>query len=284
MDAAAFMDGIGLCNGGREVFYKLHSRIAESGFRDAVAAAFRAYDADDSAFADFLVTFAADQGVSAEEANLYLYILLAQRSYSFYREKQIEDSVFFQTMRCFESACVKCYKEKGVYGIVQRTYRAWYRRQLNGTLFHLERLQFEIIPSIYDMELEGYRISKGDTCLYVHIPGGSPLDYEACEVSYARAREFFGKHFDLNPCVFYCGSWLLHPWLTEDLPGSRIHRFQSQFKLAEIVQDEKQVRSWLFNHSEAPAQELPGDTTLRRAAIYRMQNGLPIGYARGYRF
>ena len=188
-------------------------------------------------------------------------------------------------MKSFSWACEKNYNEAGIYGIPQVTYRAWYRRHINATIFRIDRLEFEIIGSLYDFVLDGHQIHKGDTCMYVHIPGGTPLDFEECENAYHTARNFFKEHFGFEPVIFYCGSWLLHPWLAEDLPAeSRIVKFQKQFRLADIVQDETVIRNWLFDHSDAPFDDLPVKTSLHKAAVHRLKNGLSIGYARGYRF
>ena len=284
MDYEVFLDKINLCEGGVAVFHKLHQQEDDAAFQDVLKDAYQAYDEGDEAFVVFLEKFAAEQNVAVEEANLYLYFRFLERTHNYCQSKGINDDIFYTTMKTFAWACEKCYNESGIYGIPQITYRAWYRRHVNGTIFRIGRLEFEIIGSLYDSDLEGHHISKGDTCLYVHIPGGSPLDFQECEEAYDQARDFFHKHFAFEPVIFYCGSWLLHPWLVEDFPESRIAQFQKQFKLADIVQDEHVIRSWVFGHNDAPYDELPAKTSLHKAAVHRLKNGLPIGYARGYRF
>ena len=238
----------------------------------------------DEAFAAYLEKLAAEHDIHAAEANLYLYLRFLECTYRTYQEKGIDDSIFFDTMKSLSWISEKCFNESGIYGIPQVTYRAWYRRHVNATIFRIDRLEFEIIGSLYDFDLNGHHINKGDTCIYVHIPGGSPLDFQECENAYDKAREFFHKGFGFDPVIFYCGSWLLHPWLVEDFPDSRIAKFQKQFQLADIVQDEPVIRSWIFNKSDAPYDELPIKTSLHKAAAHRLKNGLSIGYARGYRF
>ena len=111
------------------------------------------------------------------------------------------------------------------------------------------------------------------------------MDFEECDAAYATAREFFKKYFQLDPVIFYCGSWLLHPWMQDVLPEtSRIIKFQKRFQLVDIVQDETVIRNWLFDHSDAPYDELPVKTSLHKEAVRRLKNGLPIGYARGFHF
>lgn len=281
MDYASFMEKIELCPEGVAIFNDLAQQTDE----DTLKRAYEAYDAGDEAFASFLESFAAEKNVTPQGANLYFYIRMLDRTYAFYQEKGISDDVFYATMKTFAWACTGCYEKDGCYGIRQVTYRAWYRRHLDGTLYRLGRLEFEIFSSIYEFDLDGHHINKGDTCLYVHIPGGVPLDFEECEAAYATAQKFFQKHFGLDPVIFYCGSWLLHPWMQDVLPEtSRIIKFQKRFQLVDIVQDETVIRNWLFDHSDAPYDELPVKTTLHKEAVYRLKNGLPIGYARGFHF
>ncbi|MBE6941289.1 MAG: hypothetical protein E7455_03250 [Ruminococcaceae bacterium] len=272
-------DQIELCQEGRDLFNRLHSRNIDEN------AAYAAYQEGDEAFVAYLDTFAAEQNVDVSEANLYLYLLFSKRTYAYYKSKGIDDSVFFTSMKVLAWDCNICYEKTGFYGIRQVTYRAWFRRVINGTIFRLGRLEFEIFNSIYDFDLDGHHISKGDTCIYVHIPGGTPLNYEECEAAYDIARKFFKEHFRFDPVIFYCGSWLLHPWLAEVLPAtSRIVIFQSQFQLADVVEDETTVRNWLFDHSDAPFEDLPENTSLQKIGKQRFLNGQPMGYGRGYRF
>ena len=285
MDFAVFMDKIGLCPEGVALFNSLDQRMDDPAFRDAVDRGFQAFDAGDEACASFLTAFAAEQNVSVEEANLYLYFRLLSRTYEYYQEKGISDDVFYATMKTFAWHCGTCFESTGHYGIAQQTYREWYTRHIRGTLFRLGRLEFDITSSLYDFDLDGHHISKGDTCIYVHIPGGTPLDAEECDAAYDTARKFFKEYFRIDPVIFYSSSWLLHPWMQEILPeSSRIVNFQKRFKLVEIVQDEPVIRRWLFARSEAPYDELPVTTSLHKAALFRLKNGLPIGYARGYHF
>ena len=218
MDFEALLNSIDICDGGKAVFARLNAKADPV----TIASAYAAYDAGDEAFAEFLELFAKAQNVTTEEANLFWYLHLSSRTYRFYQEKKIDDSVFYATMKAFAVTCAQCYDKFRVYGIQQRVYRAWYRRQLNGTLFRLGRLEFEIVSSNYDVTLEGCSLAKGDTCISVHIPRGEALDPWESEEAYVLARAFFKEKFQIAPCVFYCGSWLLHPWISEDFSESSL--------------------------------------------------------------
>ena len=86
MDFAVFMEKIGLCPEGVEIFNNLHQRIADPAFCDAVDRGFQAFDAGDEACASFLVEFAAVQNVSVEAANMYLYFRMLARTYEYYQD------------------------------------------------------------------------------------------------------------------------------------------------------------------------------------------------------
>lgn len=68
--------------------------------------------------------------------------------------------------------------------------------------------------------------------LHVHITAGTPLAPDACAESFARAPEFFRRHFPESPAAkaMVCTSWLLSPELATILPpDSNILAFQRFF-------------------------------------------------------
>ena len=137
----------------------------------------------------------------------------------------------------------------------------------------------------YAIDVEGLQVPAGTTVLSVHIPRYLPLDEEACEKSYAWAKNFFREIFGIKTCVFICGSWLLHPWMQEVLPeSSAIIRFQKKFKLYWVEQNVAAAVGWIFpNCKDKDISQYPTDTSLRRAALQRIREGGTIGIARGVR-
>ena len=266
-------------------FRKLHSRIEDAAFEARVADGFAAYDQGDEVFGQYLAEFAAEEGITPEEMNLYIFLRLSERTWQYYQEKGIGEDVFYESMYSMYVCTRVCYERTGIYGIDQKTYRRWQRYVLDGTLFRLGRLEFQLKSLEYDVEVEGVTVPAGQTVLSVHIPRYLPLDEAECEKSYAWAREFFREYYGMEQCVFFCGSWLLHPWMQEVLPEtSSIIKFQKKFKLLEVIQNVDSAKAWIFpGYETKEVSELPTDTTLRRAAIDRIKNGKPIGVARGIR-
>ncbi|MEQ4208469.1 acyltransferase domain-containing protein [Actinopolymorpha sp. B9G3] len=94
-----------------------------------------------------------------------------------------------------------------------------------GTLYQLGRLQFE--RATLNKRLgssiarAGLPYRPGDPCLSVHIPDYcGPLSPQACNNSFAAAREFFARHFPGERYrIAVCESWLLDTQLAEYLPA-----------------------------------------------------------------
>ena len=266
MEYTVFFDKIRLPEGGQEVFAKLHAHTGEPEFQQMVEAAFRAYDEGDQTFGEFVVANGEAWGVTVEELILYLYLLKGRDSLVAGLERGLPEDVLVSALSTLTGSC------------------NWSRCALDGRIFPLGRLQFELLPSPYTVELEGHRLEEGQTCISVHIPAAGSLDEETCEAAYDQARVFFDKYFGMNPCFFMCNSWMMHPWLSEDLPAtSRVVQFQSKYTLVEARDNEQAIRSWVFGRTTVPLEELPEDNSLRRAAKARLLKGMPIGTAKSYR-
>lgn len=285
LDFEKYIENIRLQPQAAESFRKLHSRSTDAAFEAKVAESFGAYDAGDEAFGAYLKEFAEEEGVTPEEMNLYVFLRLSQRTWDYYQEKGIGEDVFYETMYSMTVCCQVCFERVGIYGIDQQTYRRWQRYVLDGTLFRLGRLEFQLKVESTDIEINGVRAPAGTTVLSVHIPRYLPLDEAECERSYAWAREFFREHYGMERCVFVCHSWLLHPWMQEVLPEtSAIVRFQKKFKLLSVEQNVQSAVNWIFpGYADKDISEYPADTSLRRAAIARIKAGQSIGTGFGVR-
>ena len=285
LDFEKYIEMIRLQPQAAESFRKLHSRSGDPAFEARVADGFAAYDQGDEVYGQYLAEFAAEEGTTAEEMNLYSFLRLSERTWKLYQEKGIGEDVFYESFYSMTVCCQVCYERIGIYGIDQVTYRKWQRYVLDGTLFRLGRLEFQLVDIDCDIDVEGLRIPAGTTVLSVHIPRYLPLDEGECEKSYAWAREFFREVYGMEKCVFICGSWLLHPWMQEVLPeSSAIIRFQKKFKLYRVEQNVASAVGWIFpNCKDKDISQYPTDTSLRRAAVQRIREGGTIGIARGVR-
>lgn len=285
LDFEKYMEAIRLQPQAVESFRRLHSRSADPAFEARVADGFTAYDQGDEIYGQYLAEFAAEEGTTPEEMNLYSFLRLSERTWKLYQEKGIGEDVFYESFYSMTVCCQVCYERRGIYGIDQKTYRNWQRYVLDGTLFRLGRLEFQLKTLDMDVEIDGIVVPAGQTLLGVHIPRYLPLNPEDCEASYAWARRFFREHYGMEQCVFICGSWLLHPWMQEVLPEtSAIVRFQKTFQLLQVNQNVASAVAWIFpGYENKDISEFPTDTSLRRAAIRQIQENKPIGTALGVR-
>jgi hypothetical protein len=118
-------------------------------------------------------------------------------------------------------------------------------------------------------------LAPGDPVLNIHMPAGSPMDFDACGESLARALEFFPRHIPERPfCAFACSSWLLDPQLDGPMPASsNIVRFQRQVYLLPSESSGRSTLERVFGSEEVDVATAPRDTTLRRAVLELIERG-----------
>lgn len=157
----------------------------------------------------------------------------------------------------------------------------WLMLHFRGCIYQLGRLQFErakLRPSIAEKAAaRGENASPGDLALSVHIPDFlGPMTPEACDASFAMAREFFPEHF---PEEHYdwavCSSWLLDPHLKDYLsPSSNIIQFQNRFEIAETdANADSLVLQFVFGPAPEDLDSLPQQSSLQRAVVTHLKNG-----------
>jgi GNAT domain-containint protein/N-acyltransferase family protein len=140
----------------------------------------------------------------------------------------------------------------------------WLTLHVRGAIYELGRLQFH------------RRETAGSTALSLHIPRSGPLTPEACDASFARAREFFPRHFPDEPYhEITCTSWLLDPALADYLPAdSNIVRFQRRFELRPGGTDGVlDFVYFVFGTRSTPLEELTPRTALQRAGLAHLRAG-----------
>ncbi|MCX7804985.1 MAG: acyltransferase domain-containing protein [Planctomycetota bacterium] len=113
-------------------------------------------------------------------------------------------------------------------------------------------------------------LRMGDPVLGTHIQAGRPMSFEECMESYARALEFFPRHFPERPFrAFACSSWLLDPRYRELLPpSSNIVRFQKELYLLPLPgAHDGETFNRVFGGPVRDLDSAPRDTSLRRAIL-----------------
>lgn len=123
-------------------------------------------------------------------------------------------------------------------------------------------------------------LARGDGVLDMHIPAGSPMDFDECVQSLRRATEFFPRHFPEQPFVgFDCRSWLLDGQFDQLLPTtSNLVRFQRQMYLFPQPGQTSWVTGVVFGRRGEGTRtfdiaELPRKTTMQRAFAEHLERG-----------
>ncbi len=171
--------------------------------------------------------------------------------HAFYQDKNIEEEIYFATMRAFTRFLEECYERTGTYAFD----RAWWTtRQAGGHLFRIGELEYEITAM------------DGSPVISIHIPSDADFRREACDASLSRAKEFFARHFpQYNGCRYICHSWLLAPELQDMLaPDSNILNFQKRFQITVNGQSDLEFIEWVYKTYEKEFHSLPEQTQLQR--------------------
>ncbi|MEQ7011303.1 hypothetical protein ABN028_34555 [Actinopolymorpha sp. B17G11] len=158
--------------------------------------------------------------------------------------------------------------------LLSRTYR--------GLSYRLGRLVFERGRPQPESTTHAV-LGPGQSGVAVHVPRvGGRLDPGACDDSFARAQNFFPRHFQDNPVAFDCHSWLMDDQLGHYLPAtSNIIRFQRRFAFFNDNEPaDHEILALVFarryDGPHVPGElldELPQDTTLQRAIVTHLHRG-----------
>lgn len=213
-------------------------------------------------------------------ANMVLIVILFEELHKKYKSSGIDDEIFYNTIHDLRYKLEECYLVHGKYGTFVPL---WYQGFLEMRIFALGRLQFEINHTWFDCTVSGRFIPKGQKVLSVHIPRtGTKLDHSEVVKSYDLAKEFFKDKFD--DIIFICNSWLLYPWNRTVLKdGSNLAEFYDDFTIVASGEYSNYGEVWrlfdcLYNGNP---DDLPNDTSLRRAYIERIKSNQPIGHGTG---
>ena len=214
-------------------------------------------------------------------AYMILFICMSERLHKLYNEKGIDDTIFYNTMLDLRYKLEEC---KLVHNQIGTFVPKWYKGFFEMKIFALGRLQFEINHTWFDCKVNGKTIPKGTKVLSVHIPRtGTKLEHSLVLESYKNAKHFFKDEFN-EDIIFICNSWLLYPWNRTVLKdGSNLALFYDDFTVVQSGEYNNYSEIWrLFDCLyDGNPDNLPSDTSLRRAYIERIKSNLPIGHGTG---
>ena len=224
---------------------------------------------------------AAAVGESEYTVHLLLLILMSRRMHELYRDANISDDIFYDSLADLKWKLYECLRMHGIAG----TFVAyWHLRFYKMKLFALGRLQFEIKKFGNEFSVCGVDLHEDDDVIGVHIPSGRRLIREEYLESYRRAEKFFSDIFKGGKTVFTCDSWLLFPEHKTMLPeDSGIRIFMEDYSIVKARYSKPLERPWpiFYEKRNAPADQLPQNTSLEKAYVERYKKGLPSGSALG---
>ena len=185
-----------------------------------------------------------------------------------YERDGIPEEIFIDTMKCFSRFVGEVKLRTGAYGFDRFV---WTWRQLTRQIYRLGTLEIDLRDR-----------ASGSIC--IHIPSDAALNVLNCRASYRRALDFLARFYpDVPVHEFACRTWLLSPIIADVLrDDSRIRQFQLDYTLCESDPDSDAGFRWLFGKPAGfPLEDLPEDTSLRRAMKARMLAGGHIGVGGG---
>ncbi|MDQ0990290.1 acyltransferase domain-containing protein [Streptomyces sp. V3I7] len=211
--------------------------------------------------------------------SVYVFVAALPYTRAYHRERGIPDEISRRTLADL-GRHIAVYRRRYGRGGVQSPY--WLVLHFRGLLYQLGRLQFERArvrrSAARRLAATGMPESAGDPCLALHIPDfHGPLTPAACDLSLARAREFFSRHFpEERRDTAICESWLLDPQLREYLPAdSNIVRFQDRFRVGWDGSEpaDKEPVQFVFGDADLPPADLPRRTSVQRAVGDHLRAG-----------
>jgi hypothetical protein len=227
-----------------------------------------------------------------------------------FRERGVEENVALDTLRDFNRWVEEYRAKHGVWGLWNL---GWLQNHLRARLFTLGRLQFRMEEYAFDFQAwrqpstgrvllltgdglpvdprgrigsepvtvlgeDWVRVLKqGDPTVGIHIPAGSPMDFDACGQSFSRVRGFFARHAPDHPMkALTCNSWLLDPQFEGRLPdSSNVVRFLREMYLYPFpgATDDGLFERVFENRRPSLQESETGMTTMQKAVLKFMREG-----------
>jgi len=230
---------------------------------------------------DKIKELAVPAGVHSYTAAAVVFLLLTKHLCTLYSEEGYTEQMYGGILADIKYKLIEC---KLVKGIVGTFVASWFVGFFAMRRFCFGRLQFEPFKISANCKLKNLTLKEGDGVINVHIPRtGTRLDAKSCECAYSAAAEFFKKKYGIPP-VFRCKSWLLFPKHREILnPDSNILAFMNKYEVIDqgTYEDYKEIwRLFDMDYTGNP-NELPCDSSIRRAYIALMKSSEPTGWAEG---
>ena len=224
------------------------------------------------------------ENLSFYSLKLMTYICLTKGLKKEYDKAGISEQIYYDTVEDLFYKMQECYEVYGQWGVFSP---GWYNPVFHMKTFVLGRLAYNLGEyNDIDAKIAGRTITNGCKVINIHIPSsGKPFNKEARLESYALAADFFKEEFPDGYPVFKCDSWLLYEKNKEILGDkSNITSFINDFKMV-ISREKDDCSNFMWRifgkHASLPSEELPEDTSMRRAYKQWLKKGNKLGGGMG---
>ena len=221
-------------------------------------------------------------GVHPYLCDLLTVTLLGVAAADRYAAEGLPEALYIHTMRDIKYKVVECRLVEGRCGTFVAS---WFEGFFRLTRFAFGLLQVECATCRYTVDLGVYTVDEGERVLNVHVPRtGARLTRAALLESYREAAAFMAARYSLPRVSFVLSSWLLFPAHGQMLgPEANLRHFIGDYTLAASGEYANYEQVWrLFDcRYDGNPDHLPADTSLRRAYVDRIRQGLPVGWGYG---
>ncbi len=222
--------------------------------------------------------------LAIHEYTMYMLLLLAMSDAmrDHYDKAGIDRKIFVNSLKDLKYQLETCLDLYGVWG---HSVPSWDVGFLRHTTLCFGRLQFQDTKLGIECNIDGYDLTSDTRAIFVHIPRtGTRLNHDEVLAAYSAAAEYFAPLFGDAPIVFACNSWLLYPKNLEFLSEtSNMRAFCNDFKIVQVTDYQNYNDTWrVFDkiYTGNP-DDMPADSSLRRAYINLMKRGEKTGRALG---
>ena len=207
-----------------------------------------------------LESYVATEKNGLKMLTICLHCLL--KTYNMYKQKGINDKIFFDTMGFLPRFINEHKKNYGVYAF---TWDWWFVRQISMLEFRIDDFEFEFM---------------GDNkTISLHIPSDADLKNGKIDVIFDFANKYYPEYKNVN---IICETWLLVPELKKLLPeNSNIINFQNQFIINKVDYDNSDFMDWIYYNRDIEYKNLPENTTLQKNLKQHLLSGGKFGWAYG---
>ncbi len=145
----------------KDVLYAVNQSITSSEIKRILSTYERAEDFDIDKLAIISQELSEKYKIHKLTMNLYCLVCLVQRLKEFYQEKNINESVYINTVNDIKYKYNECMKIFGVDGIREGSFKGWYVNIFNMKVFGLGRFQYGLSMFEFDRyEKDGNVVKK----------------------------------------------------------------------------------------------------------------------------